>query len=674
MTGFDAASIIPPLKLRRVDEVGRITIGAGLVALEQAGFPKRAEGYDEVGVALGSFTAGVHASAEYLQSYLQQGPASAPALLFSNTVGNAPASICGLEFALRGPNATLMHKEASGLAAIEFGAHLIRRGKSPAMLAGGADVLESSFYRVHDWFHVLAPDPEPCRPFDANRRGFLLGEGAFLFVLEDAAHAAARSAPVLATILGTATGGSSETLNAWPGQPDALVRIIRRALARAEVPADAIDVVYASANGSIALDAVEATALGIVFGARPVAVTAIKGAIGESGGGGRRRPGGGRAARPPRHRAADRRARGAGGGSAGGRLRRLATAARPARPRHERRERRDARGPGRSRRRSVGDVIQEGVRIPRVDHHEARPTAHRPAHAAADGADRARHRGDRAASDAASWSVWPVRARPWRSPIASVRTRRARWPTASPPEATVSSPGRATSVTNRRCRPLRPGVTGSLGPVDILVNNAGITGDSFLLMMDTARWSRVLRVNLDGAYFCTRAVLRGMLLRGWGRIINITSPSAMAGLPGPGQLRGLESRPHRVDQVAARELAPKGVLVNAVSPGLIETDMLEEMPGRGARRAAQGGRPRAAGDAGGGRRPRGVSRVAGGQLHHRAGDRRRWGAALAAQPPAPVAPGVRPVRQLAARPAPARRRFYVRRTQVPDQAGDRPQS
>jgi 3-oxoacyl-[acyl-carrier protein] reductase len=120
--------------------------------------------------------------------------------------------------------------------------------------------------------------------------------------------------------------------------------------------------------------------------------------------------------------------------------------------------------------------------------------------------------------------------------------------------------------------------TGSLGPVDILVNNAGITGDSFLLMMDTARWSRVLRVNLDGAYFCTRAVLRGMLLRGWGRIINITSPSAMAGLPGQANYAASKAGLIGFTKVAARELAPKGVLVNAVSPGLIQTDMLEEMP------------------------------------------------------------------------------------------------
>ena len=75
-------------------------------------------------------------------------------------------------------------------------------------------------------------------------------------------------------------------------------------------------------------------------------------------------------------------------------------------------------------------------------------------------------------------------------------------------------------------------VTDALGPVDILVNNAGIASDGYLLMMDRSKWEPVLRVNLDGAYYCIRAAMRGMLMRGWGRIINITSPSATTGLPG----------------------------------------------------------------------------------------------------------------------------------------------
>jgi 3-oxoacyl-[acyl-carrier protein] reductase len=134
----------------------------------------------------------------------------------------------------------------------------------------------------------------------------------------------------------------------------------------------------------------------------------------------------------------------------------------------------------------------------------------------------------------------------------------------------------------------------ALGPIDILVNNAGITRDGFLLMMDRSKWSSVLAVNLDGAFYCTRAVLRGMLLRSWGRIINITSPSALSGLPGQANYAASKAGLIGFTRVAARELAGKNVLVNAVSPGLIETEMYESMPAQareGLLKAVALGRP-----------------------------------------------------------------------------------
>ena len=75
-------------------------------------------------------------------------------------------------------------------------------------------------------------------------------------------------------------------------------------------------------------------------------------------------------------------------------------------------------------------------------------------------------------------------------------------------------------------------IAAELGPVDILVNNAGIARDAHVVFLDTARWDSVLDVNLRAAYTCVRAVVRGMLLRRWGRILNISSPSARMPLPG----------------------------------------------------------------------------------------------------------------------------------------------
>ena len=116
-----------------------------------------------------------------------------------------------------------------------------------------------------------------------------------------------------------------------------------------------------------------------------------------------------------------------------------------------------------------------------------------------------------------------------------------------------------------------------LGKPDILVNNAAITRDTHIVLMDSARWHEVLQVNLQGAYFCTRAVVRGMLLKRWGRIINVSSPSARMPLPGQTGYAASKAGLEGFTRALSRDLAEMGVLVNAVSPGLIETDMLEEM-------------------------------------------------------------------------------------------------
>ena len=120
-----------------------------------------------------------------------------------------------------------------------------------------------------------------------------------------------------------------------------------------------------------------------------------------------------------------------------------------------------------------------------------------------------------------------------------------------------------------------------LGPVDILVNNAGITRDGHILFMDAAKWDDVLSVNLNAAYYAVRAVVRGMLLRRWGRIINVSSPSARMPLGGQANYAASKAALEGFTRALSRDLAAKGVLVNAVSPGLVDTDMLEAMPAEG---------------------------------------------------------------------------------------------
>jgi 3-oxoacyl-[acyl-carrier protein] reductase len=121
-------------------------------------------------------------------------------------------------------------------------------------------------------------------------------------------------------------------------------------------------------------------------------------------------------------------------------------------------------------------------------------------------------------------------------------------------------------------------VATSLGAVDVLVNNAGIARDANVVLMSTARWDETLGVNLSGAYHAVRAVVRGMLIRRWGRIINVSSPSARMPLPGQTAYAASKAGLEGFTRALSRDLASRGVLVNAVSPGLIDTELLKTMP------------------------------------------------------------------------------------------------
>jgi 3-oxoacyl-[acyl-carrier protein] reductase len=117
----------------------------------------------------------------------------------------------------------------------------------------------------------------------------------------------------------------------------------------------------------------------------------------------------------------------------------------------------------------------------------------------------------------------------------------------------------------------------SLGPVDILVNNAGTRADGPFLFLSRERWRQVMDVNLDGTFLCTRAAVRGMMVRRWGRVINVVSASAHVGLPGQANYAASKAGIIGLTRTLGRELAPHGVLVNAVAPGLIETEMTAGM-------------------------------------------------------------------------------------------------
>jgi acetoacetyl-CoA reductase len=115
------------------------------------------------------------------------------------------------------------------------------------------------------------------------------------------------------------------------------------------------------------------------------------------------------------------------------------------------------------------------------------------------------------------------------------------------------------------------------GPVDILVNNAGIIRDNMLKRMSPAEWLAVINTNLNSAFNVTKNVIDGMCERGWGRVINLSSVNGQKGQFGQTNYSAAKAGIHGFAKALAQEVVKKGVTVNSVSPGYVETDMVKSI-------------------------------------------------------------------------------------------------
>ena len=122
------------------------------------------------------------------------------------------------------------------------------------------------------------------------------------------------------------------------------------------------------------------------------------------------------------------------------------------------------------------------------------------------------------------------------------------------------------------------GAVDAFGRVDVLVNNAGITRDGLLLRMKPSQWQEVIDLNLTGVFMCTQAAAKLMLKQRSGRIVNITSIVGLVGNPGQVNYGAAKAGVIGLTMSAAKECAPRGVTVNAVAPGFINSDMTASLP------------------------------------------------------------------------------------------------
>ena len=230
-------------------------------------------------MALGTMTAGMDSTVEYLQGLTTHGPAGRAGRCSSATPSPMRPPACARSStACAGPNVTFNQREASGLAAIAYASGLIRDGRVAAMISGGADRLEETFFKVQERFGPFARD-EASRPFDRHRSGFVLGRSRRPAAARGGRRRRRARRPRLRRAARRRHDGVAR-------RAERLARSIRRARrgrcrwrsTMRSVSASEVDAVFAAANGSRRLDALEAAAIRAVFGAQDVPVVSLKGA------------------------------------------------------------------------------------------------------------------------------------------------------------------------------------------------------------------------------------------------------------------------------------------------------------------------------------------------------------------------------------------------------------
>jgi 3-oxoacyl-[acyl-carrier-protein] synthase II len=281
-------------RAKRLDRFSQLAVTSARFALADAELDPRRENGDRVGAMMGSALGGVAFAEAQIERFRAEGPRGLdPALALAVFPGAASCNIA-IEFGFTGPNSTNAMSCASGTIAVGDAFHAIRAGQADVMLAGGAEApLAPMTYAAFSVIRAMSTrndDPaHASRPFDADRDGFVMGEGAAVLVLEERERALARGAKIYAELLGYACTNDAYHMTAPRRDGRQAARAMELALADARVAPGELGYINAHASSTPLNDATETTAIKRVFGdhAYRLSVSGTKGyyghALGASG-------------------------------------------------------------------------------------------------------------------------------------------------------------------------------------------------------------------------------------------------------------------------------------------------------------------------------------------------------------------------------------------------------
>ena len=265
-------NFFPPHRLKRLDRYAQFSVASVKLALEDSGLEYSPDTpQNRVGVSFGTALGGVSNAEGQHKAFVQGGPKSVHQTLALQVFGGSAHSNIAIEFGFRGVGTTNSNSCASGNVAIGEALRYIREGWADVMVAGSAEApLSPLTYGAFAFIRTMsrAHPAVACRPFDRERDGFVMGEGAASLVLEEYEHAKARKAEIYAEVVGYSLNNDAFHMTTPLPTGESCIRAMRDALNYARVSTDQVDYINAHASSTQLNDANEAFCIRKVFGAR----------------------------------------------------------------------------------------------------------------------------------------------------------------------------------------------------------------------------------------------------------------------------------------------------------------------------------------------------------------------------------------------------------------------
>lgn len=277
---FDPLQFMPAEVAKRLGRGSQMAVAATKLAIEDAQWTPDKLANLRTGVCLGTTMADIQALESVNSAWVEQGESHVRRAWIRQYPSCSMSAHVASHFGLTGPNLMIPNACAAGNYAIGYACDLLRLGKADVMVAGGADPFSRIAFMGFN--RIFAVAPEKCQPFDKNRQGTLIGEGAGVLLLEPLERAQARGAPIYAEVLGY--GLSCDAHHMTIPDVDGLTQVMERALEDTEISPDDVNYISAHGTGTPANDRAECAAILRVFCGRSdqVPVSSIKSMLGHT--------------------------------------------------------------------------------------------------------------------------------------------------------------------------------------------------------------------------------------------------------------------------------------------------------------------------------------------------------------------------------------------------------